>query len=349
MDTDMIEDAQGTEAASAEENEKGAEKGTETEKAPEVSDLDRLAFDGKSESTSEESENEESIVESETKSGSTEDTSAKEKPAAPEGDKKSQADDKAARDSAGVAGTGSAFGATDPALLVEAGQAGISPELASRLAQAGPDTLRNAIAEWPKQTAASESAKGQEKKPEIPEIKIDREEYGDDIANAFETLTAQLTTLTEQNNAMAVELTGVKAGSTRDASRETEAEFDQQIGALGEDWSELFGSGSSASMKGTSEHRNREEVFNQMVLDDAVREQTGQPPLTREQSFMRALHGIHYEHASKLTTQGISRSVTKRSGQSIQKPAPGGKKSPEKGRELAIETARKKQEELGIG
>ena len=82
-----------------------------------------------------------------------------------------------------------------------------------------------------------------------------------------------------------------------------------------------------------------------MVLDDAVREQTDQPPLTREESFNRALHGIHYEHAEKLITQNISSSVKKRSGQSIQKPAHGGTKPLEKGFELAVETARKKQEE----
>ena len=139
----------------------------------------------------------------------------------------------------------------------------------------------------------------------------------------------------------------MKAGNTRDVSREAEAEFDRQVEALGKDWGELLGTGSSASMKGTPEHRNREEVFYKMQTEDVVREQLGQRPLTREESFKRALHGIHYEYANKLTTQAISKSVTKRSGQSIQKPAHGGTKTPSKGRELAIATAAKKQKQYG--
>ena len=100
------------------------------------------------------------------------------------------------------------------------------------------------------------------------------------------------------------------------------------------------------SLKGTPQYKSRTEVFDEMVLNNAIREQLDKSPLTREESFKRALHSIHYEHAEKLVTQDISKSVKKRSGQSIQKPTQGGTKPLEKGRELAIETARKKQKEL---
>lgn len=329
----------------AEQSSEGNEESTgEASKAPEISEVDRLALDGESESTSDELKSKESTVDADKKSEATEDISKEETPAASKEDKKSKEDDRAAGISAER--SGDAFGATDPALLVEAGNAGISPQLASQLAQAGPEVLRSTIAEWSKTAAAHESAESQ-KKTEIPKIEIDREEYGDAIADAFETLSGQMTALTEQNTAMATELSGMKAGNTRDVSMKAEAEFDRQVEALGEDWGELFGTGSSASMKGTPEYRNREEVFDKMQLEDAVRDQLNKSSLTREESFKRALYGIHHEYANKLTTQAISKSVTKRSSQSIQKPAHGGAKSLDKGRELAIATAAKKQKEYG--
>lgn len=342
MGTDTIEETPATEEKAEESATGNEESAKEASKAPKVSEVDRLAFDGGGGSVSDESDEKESTVDEEEKSKSTEDTGQEETSAASDEGEKSKSDDKAAGVSAGL--SKSAFGTTDPALLVEAGQAGMSPAFVSQLADAGPDVLRSAIAEWSENAAARES---DEKKPEIPKIEIDREEFGDAIADAFEGLQKQVATLTEQNAAVASEMSGMKAGGAREASMKAEAEFDRQIETLDKGWDELFGTGPSASIKGTPEHKNREEVFDKMQLEDAVRAQRGKSLLTREESFQRALHGIHYEHAKKLTTQDISKSVTKRAGQTIEKPSHGGSKSLGKGRELAIATAKKKQEEFG--
>ncbi|KKM19711.1 hypothetical protein LCGC14_1652860 [marine sediment metagenome] len=353
MPTDTIKEtaaAEGAEESAQENNDAAEESGakteakTETSKAPKVSEVDLLVVGGESKPASEKPK-EESTVDADKQSGSTEDTSDEETSAASEKDKKSKVDSRAASVSAGM--SENAFGVADPTLLVDAGKVGISPQLAFQLAKAGPDVLRNAIAEWSENATARESAESQEKKSEIPKIEIDREEYGDSIADAFDAMTTQLNALVEQNSALQSEVSGLKVGSSSGVAREVEADFDRQIEHLGDDWGELFGKGSSAALKGTPEHKNRETVFNKMVLDDAVREQLNLSPLTREESFNSALHGIHYKHATKLTTQAISKSVTKRSGQSIQKPAHGGTKASQKGRELAIETAGKKQKEFG--
>jgi len=160
-------------------------------------------------------------------------------------------------------------------------------------------------------------------KPEPFKVKLSKEDYDDNVVNAFEEMNAHYKERIDGLEATVQELKA-DGGKDREAREQTEfvGWFDKTVESLGKNYEPLLGKGTADALDEKSEaYLNRQKVSKRMNWLAAGYEEDNQPVPDRYLLFEEAMASVFYNKLSELARKELIDRLNKRKGLIINRPS----------------------------
>jgi len=198
----------------------------------------------------------------------------------------------------------------------------------SQAMQAGRNYLQRQQQQFiPPQQQPQQPQQPQPRPPVEDEFKLDLDpqEWGEETAGLLNKMhgfyTGKITAAQQRQAQMEAVITGMHQHMVRQQQEQFLDAFDSQCNQLGDDYKEVFGSGTRHTFTPTSkEFQNRSRLNQAMQAIAQGRAVSGLPPIPAEQLFDRALRAEFPETSERAVRKEVGQKLTKRFSQATARP-----------------------------